>query len=206
MPYGVASAPAIFQQAMDQILPKLPGVVCFIDDILITGRTEAEHLANLEAVLQKLQEYGLRLKLRKCKFFQKSVEYLGQVVSKEGVQPSSKKVEAILKVQPPTDLTELRSFLGMVNHYGKYIQFLADLSAPLNRMLRKDTPWNWSDECQQSFEKIKEALTLTRVLAHYDPKLPVGLACDASAVGVGAVLFHRYEDGTERPIAYASKS
>ena len=94
---------------MDRILPKLPGVVCFIDDILITGHTEAKHLANLEAVLQKLQEYGLRLKLRKCKFFQKSVEYLGQVVSKEE-QPSSKKVEAILKVQPPTDFTELRSF------------------------------------------------------------------------------------------------
>ena len=94
----------------------------------------------------------------------------------------------------------------MVNHYGKFIHFLADLSAPLNNLLRKDTPWQWTEECQQSFEQIKEALTSTKVLAHYDSKLPVGLACDASAVGVGAVLFHRYEDGAERPIAYASKS
>ena len=191
---------------MDQVLPKLAGVVCFIDDILVTGCNEAEHLSNLEAVFQKIQEYGLRLKLRKCKFFQESVEYLGQVVSREGVHPSRKKVEAILKVQPPTDLSELRSFLGMVNHYGKFIQSLADLSAPLNKLLRKDTPWQWTSECQQSFDQIKEALTSTRVLAHYDSKLPVGLAYDASAVGVGAVLFHRYEDGAERPIAYASKS
>ena len=143
---------------------------------------------------------------RKCKFFEDSVEYLGQVVSREGIQPSDKKVEAILKVQPPADLSELRSFLGMVNHYGKFIQFLADRSAPLNRLLRKDTPWKWTNECQKCFEEIKEALTSMKVLAHYDSKLPVGLACDASGVGVGAVLFHRYEDGTERPIAYASKS
>ena len=112
LPYGVASAPAIFQQTMDQILSKLPRVVCFIDDILVTGCTEAEHLSNLEAVLQKLQEYGLRLKQWKCKFFQESVEYLGQVMSKEGIHPSSKKIEAILKVQHPSDLAELRSFLG----------------------------------------------------------------------------------------------
>jgi len=83
---------------------------------------------------------------------------------------SSKKIKGILKVQPSTDVSELKSFLGMVNHYGKFIQFLADLSAPLNHLLRKDTPWKWSSECQQSFDQIKD------------------------------------EDGTERPIAYASKS
>ena len=201
LPYGVA--PAIFQQMMDQLLPKLPRIVCFIDDILITGRDEKEHLSNLEAVLKTLHKYGLRLKLRKCKFFEESVEYLRQVVSKEGIHPSEKKIDAILNVQPPTDVSQLRSFLGMVNHYGKFIQFLADLSAPLNRMLRKDVPWRWLRKCQHSFQKIKEALTSTKVLAHYDSELPIGLAC---AVGVGAVLFHKYEDGTERPVAYASKS
>ena len=206
LPYGVASAPAIFQQTMDHLLPKLPGIVCFIDDILITGRTEKEHLSNLEAVLETLHKHGLRLKLRKCEFFKDSVEYLGQVVSKEGIHPSRKKIEAIVKVQPPKDVSELRSFLGMVNHYGKFIQFLSDLSAPLNRLLRKDTPWRWSRECQRSFQEIKEALISTKVLAHYDSKLQIGLARDASAVGVGAVLFHRYDDGTERPVAYASKS
>ena len=149
---------------------------------------------------------GFRTKRTKCFFLQDSVEYLGRVISKEGIQTSKKKVEAIQKVNPPTNQTELRSFLGMVNHYGKFIRCLADLSSPLNNLLRKDTPWSWSDECQRSFEKVKEALTSTDVLAHYNPDLPLGLACDASAVGIGAVIYHKYQDGTERPIAYASKT
>ena len=83
------------------------------------------------------------------------VKYLGQVVSKKGIHPSQKKIEAILKVDPPEDHTQLWLFLGMVNHYRKFVKFLADLSAPLNRLLRKDTPWEWTSECQKSFEKVK---------------------------------------------------
>lgn len=147
LPYGDASAPAIFQQAMDQILPKLPGIVCHIDNILVTGRTDQEHLANLEAVFKNIQEPGLWLKLSKCHFLQESVEYLGQVVSKDGIQALKRKIQAILQVQPPRDLSELRSFLGMVNHYGKFTKSLADLSAPLNHLLRKDEPWNWTTDC-----------------------------------------------------------
>ena len=94
----------------------------------------------------------------------------------------------------------------MVNRYGKFVKSLTDLSAPLNKLLRKDIPWDWTDECQTSFEKIKKALTSTDVLAHYDPNLPIGLARDASSVGVGAVLYHTNPDSSERPIAYASKS
>ena len=130
------------------------------------------------------------MKQPKCQFFQKSVEYLGQVVSSEGTSLSRRKIQAILNVTPPTDVSELQSFLGMVNHYGKFIKFLADLSAPLNRLLRKDEPWCWTMECQESLIKIKEALTSTKVLAHFSPKLPLELACDASAVGIGAMLFH----------------
>ena len=104
----------------------------------------------------------------------------------------------------------MRSFLGMANHYDKFVKSLTDLSAPLNKLLRKDVPWNWADECRLSFEKIKNALTLTKFLTQYDPNLPLGLACDASSVGVGAVLFHTNQDTnqdvSERPIAYASKS
>ena len=206
LPYGVASAPAIFQQVMDQILQGLPGVVCYIDDIPVTGHTDDEHLRNLEAVFNWLTEHGFRLKLTKCKFFQTSVEYLGQIISSNGLCPSTKKVEAILRVAPPTDVSELRSFLGMVSHYGKFIKFLADLSAALNHLLRKEERWCWTQNCQYSFVRIKEALTSAKVLAHFNPELPLGLACDASAVGIGAVLFNRYPDGMERPVAYASKS
>ena len=206
LPYGVASAPAIFHKVMDQVLQGLPKVACYIDDILVTGCTNEEHIRNLEAAFKRLKNYGFRLKLRKCKFFQVSVKYLGKIISSEGIHPSPKKVEAILEVAPPADVSELRYFLGMVNRYGCFIRCLADLSAPLNRLLKKDEPWSWNTECQESFVKIKEALTTTKVLAHFSPDLSLGLGCDASAVGIGAVLFHRYPDGTERPIAYASKS
>ena len=136
LPYGVAAAPSIFQKIMDQILPKLPGVVCYLDDILVTDKDTQEHFSNLEAVLQKLQEHNLRIKSTKCKFLQNSVEYLGQVVSAQGIDTSQRKAEAVLKMSPPTNQRSLRSFLGIVNHYGKFIPFLADLSAPLNRLLR----------------------------------------------------------------------
>ena len=127
-------------------------------------------------------------------------------MSREGIHTSERKIKAITSVPPPADASKLRSFLGMVNHYGKFVKNLTDLGAPLNKLLRKEEPWSWTNECQTSFLKIKNALTSTDVLAHYDPKLPLGLACDASSVGVGAVLFHKYSDGSERPIAYASKS
>ena len=111
---------------MDQILPKLPDVVCYLNDILITGKDESEHLNNLEAVLEKLQEHNLHIKSSKSKFMQKSVEYLRQVVSAEGTQTSQRKVEAIQGLTPPSNQKSLRSLLGIINHYGKFIPFLAD--------------------------------------------------------------------------------
>lgn len=107
-------------------------------------------------------------------------------------------ITAITNVPPSKDVTKLRSFLGMVNHYGKFVTSLTDLSTPLNKLLRKEELWNWLKECQTSFDKIKQALTSTEILAHYNPNLPLGLACDASSVGVGAVLFL---DGSESPVA-----
>jgi len=207
LPYGVASAPAIFQQIMEQILPKLPKVVCYMDDILITASTEEEHLQNLRAVFENIKLSGLRIKRSKCKFFQDSIEYLGHIVSKEGVVSTSPdKVSTIADVPSLTDVSKLHSFLGMVNHYGKFIKNLTDLCAPLNKLLRKAVTWNWTGQCQQNFTRIKETLISADVLAHFDPSLPLGIACDASSIGIGAVLFHCYPDGSERPIAYASKS
>ena len=130
-------------------------------------------------------------------FFEEYVKYLGHIVSKDGIHASKRKVKAITSVPPPTDISKLRSFLGMVNHYGKFVKRLTDLSAPLNKLLRKDEQWNSIDECQTSFLKIKDTLTSTDVFTHFDPKLPLGLACDASSVGVGAVLFYKYSDDSE---------
>jgi hypothetical protein len=206
LPFGVSSAPAIFQQVMDQVIQGLKGVACYLDDLLITGRTTEEHFSNLNAVLQRIKDYGFRIRKEKCQFFQNSVEYLGHIIDKAGIRPSPKKVEAILKAPAPGDQSQLRSFLGGVNYFGKFIGQLADLSAPLNNLLKQDVQWDWSKEANDAFTKLKEALASMDVLVHYDPKLTLGLACDASSVGLGAVLFHRYPDGTERPIAYASKT
>ena len=111
--------------------------MCFLDDIPITGKDESEHLNNLEAVLQKLSEHSLCIKSSKCKFMQKSLEYLGHVVSAEGIQTSQRKVEAIQSLTLSKNQRSLTSLLGIVNHYGNFIPFLADLSAPLNKLLKK---------------------------------------------------------------------
>ena len=130
------------------------------------------------------------------------------MVTKEGIAASSRKVEAVLKIPPPHSFTQLRSLLGIVNHHRKFVPLLADLTDPLNHLLKKDTPWEWSSECQESFTKLKEALTSTTVLAHYDPKMPIALACDSSSIGIGigAVTYQVDVDGKEKLIAYASKT
>ena len=150
LPFGITSAPAIFQQTMEKILQGLSGVTVYIDDILVTGRNDEEHLVALEAVLQQLSEYGLRLKREKCSFMQASVEYLGYIVDKDGLHATPAKVEAIVHAPRPRDVTELRSFLGLVNYYGKFISHLSTLIQPLNHLLCQNVTWEWSAECQQS--------------------------------------------------------
>ena len=114
LPYGIASAPSLFQNAMDQVLQGMEGVICYIDDILITGKDEAERLERLEAVLARLESNGLRLQLVECKFMETSVEYLGHVISADGTAPTPDNVSGITEVPKPTNVNELRSFLGMV--------------------------------------------------------------------------------------------
>ena len=202
LPYGVASAPAIFQRVMDTILQGLPGVICYIDDILITGSNDKEHLRNLERVFRQLQRHGIRLKKPKCAFLQPSVEYLGHQIDAEGRRATKEKLQAILQAPSPKNVQELRSFLGLLNYYGKFIPNLATLIHPLNALLHHDCPWKWSVECDAAFNQAKEKLISSKILVHYDPKLPIKVAADASAYGVGAVLSHVI-DGNERPIAFA---
>ena len=206
LPFGVASAPAVFQQLMEKVLQGLPGVVCYIDDVLVTGRNDEEYLRNLEEVLKRLDARGFRLKKSKCHFFKPSVEYLGYRVDAEGLHATEEKVEAILSAPTPTDERQLRSFLGLVKYYGRFVSDLATIAHPLNDLLKREHAWNWSDKCEQAFCKLKEKLASTSVLVHYDINLPLKLACDASAYGVGAVISHVMSDGSERPVAYASRT
>jgi hypothetical protein len=191
---------------MDTILQGIDNVACIQDDILITGKDDIDHLQNLEAVLNRLEEYGLSLKLDKCTFMQKSVIYMGCIISAEGIHPTEEKIEAIKKAPRPENVTQLRSFLGMVNYHGKFIPNLSAILHPLNRLLQKGQEFKWTPECENAFHMAKNSLSSANVLVHYDPKLPLILECDASPYGIGAVLSHQFPDGVERPIAYASRS
>ena len=206
LPYGVASAPAQFQKVMDTLLQGLPGVICYIDDILITGATTAEHLHNLEEVLSRLKEHGVRVKSAKCKFLASSVEYLGHRIDAKGLHTTDGKLQAILQAPTPRNVTELRSFLGLVNYYGKFIPNLATTLHPLNQLLHRDQRWRWNKECAAAFQAAKEGVTSSRVLVHYNLNLPIRMAGDASAYGVGAVISHVMPDGSEQPIAFASRT
>ncbi|KAI4872550.1 hypothetical protein NFI96_003106 [Prochilodus magdalenae] len=190
---------------MDQVLQGLPNVHCFLDDILITGQDEAHHLRNLEAVLSRLGKVGLRVQKEKCEFFKDSLEYLGHTIDSVGLHKSDDKIKAIVEAPVPTDTTQLRSFLGLINYYARFVPNMSTLLHPLNALLHKGVKWKWSRECDKAFKKAKEQLSSKSVLTHYNPSLPVILACDASPYGVGAVISHRLLNGEERPIAFASR-
>ena len=206
LPFGIASAPAIFQKLMDSVLQGMSRTVCYIDDILITGDSEDEHLKNLERVLGRLKTHGITVRKSKCVFMANSVEFLGHRIDAEGLHPLESKIEAMVKVPPPKNVTELKSFLGMVNYYAKFLPNLSTTISPLYTLLKKNSRWQWTEECSQAFLAAKGMLTSSKVLAHYNPKLPLILATDASSYGVGAVLTQVSEEGTERPIAYVSRT
>ncbi|KAK3085126.1 hypothetical protein FSP39_024809 [Pinctada imbricata] len=206
MLYGVASAPAIWQRAIEQVLQGLPGVQCILDDMVITGRNDKEHIENLAKVLQRLEDFNLRVNKEKCEFFADRVAYCGHEIDKSGIWKSRDKIDAVIKTQAPGNVTQLRSFLGLINYYNRFLPNLASEMKPLHELLEKGKPWAWKTRQQEAFEKAKKLITSEPVLAHYDPQKEIRLACDASPYGLGAVLSHVFDDKTERPIAFNSKS
>ena len=196
----------MFQKVMDTLLQGIPGVACFIDDIIVTGATEEEHLKSLERVMKVLQDHGVRLKLSKCRFMQDQVEYLGLIIDKHGLHASPEKVRAVLEAPKPRNIKELRAFLGMMNYYRKFIPNLATMLKPLTNLLQKNCRWLWRAAQARAFKEAKQVLTSMPVLTHYNQASPVRLATDASAYGVGAVLSHVGPEGEEKPIAFASRT
>ena len=138
--------------------------------------------------------------------FNAAVEYLGHQIDASGIHTMPDKIDAVVNAPPPQNVSELRSFLGLVNYYGKFVPNLSTLLHPLNHLLKADVKWRWTPACAQAFSRAKAELASARVLTHYDPQLPLNMAADASAYGVGAVLSHTFPDGSERPIAFASRS
>ena len=206
LPFGISCAPGIFQRVMDSLLKGIPGVVVYLDDILVTSPSEEEHLSSLKQVLTRLQEAGLRLNRRKCQFLVPSVTYLGYKIDSEGLHPTDEKLKAVQQAPEPSSVTELKAYLGLLTYYGRFLPHLPSVLSPLYTLLHKDTPWRWTTTEQESFKQSKELLLSSRVLVHFTPDLPLILACDASAYGVGAVLAHKMPDGEERPIGFASRT
>lgn len=194
------------QRAIEQVLQGVPFTSCVLDDMIISGKTDEEHLANLDAVLERLEKFGLRANLNKCDFFQTQVSYCGHMISEEGLKKSPDKVNAVLKAPRPENLQQLRSFLGLVNYNRSFLPNLSTVLGPLNELLQGEKTWKWTKQCEQAFAEVKELMTSEQVLCHYDPHKPVKLACDASQYGLGSVLSHVMDDGTERSIAFASRS
>ena len=193
-------------RTMDTILQGIPNVLCYLDDILITGLSEKEHLQNLEEVPKRLQQHGIRVKANKCAFDQDSVENLGHVIDKRGLHTSDKKVKAVQKAPTPKNFQQLKSFLGLLHYYRKFIPNLSTLIHPMNELLQQGAKWQWSKQYEEAFVKAKNLLSEAPILAHYDPSLPLRLAGDASAYGIGVVISHVFPNGDERPIAYASRT
>ena len=193
---------------MEGILRGIDSVCVYIDNILVTGASEQEHLQTLDEVLTRLGEAGLKLKRSKCFFLQMSVKYLGHNITLlgEGASVRARTFSCVGLRPSAVMFSQLQSFLGLVNYYGKFLPNLSRTLPPLHRLLQKKATWTWEPEQQKAFQEAKSQLTSPNLLVHFDPDRELTLACDASPYGVGAVLSHCMDDGSEKPIAFASQS
>ena len=165
-----------------------------------------EHLKTLEAVLQRLMDYNLRVNEAKCKFFQEEITYCGHKIDANELHKTQDKIEAVINAPKPENVTQLRAFLGLVNYYSHFLPNLASVLHPLYQLLKQNVKFIWTETAQKAFQKVKEMVTSDIVLTPYDPDLPVKLACDSSSYGLGAVISHVMGNGEERPIAFASRT
>ena len=173
-------------------------------NILIVTDTQEEHLDILDLVLTRLEEHGLQDREVKCVFGFQNVTYIGHYLDADGIHCTKDKLEAIMNMRAPENVTELQSFLGLITYYQKFIPNLSSMFQPLHQLLQKDVTWEWTAGCEQAMQQAKDVLMKEPVLIPFDPKRQLVLACDASPYGLGAVLPHVMDDGSERPIANAS--
>ena len=211
MSFRQTNAPATFQHLMQSCLGNIHLQYCiiYLDDIIVFSKTLEEHLARLQAILEKHKKAELKLKPSKCEFFKQELTYLGHVVSKNGIETDSKMVKAVGKWPVPTNVAEVLSFLGFTDHYHKFIKKYAHVAKPLYKLnsgenaARKQNSLKWDSECQEAFEKLKELSTTTPILAYANFGKPFRLHTDVSVLGLGVVLY-QVQDGVEKAISYAS--
>ena len=206
MPFGLATAPSWFQRIMDNVLDGLIGKIClvYLDDIVVFSQNEEDHLKHLQLVFDRLRSAGLRLKPTKCHIGLKQIKLLGHMVSADGISSDPEKVDAIRHLPTPTNIKQVRCFLGMTGYYRDLIPHYADLAEPLVSLTRKHVRFQWNSEQEAAFKALKRALISRRIMAAPRLDRPFKLYTDASDVAVGAILVQDDNQGVERVIQYVS--
>ena len=210
MPFGLMNAPAVFQRLMHQVISTLnpmkgPSFVSvYIDDLLVYSRTLEDHLRHLGMVMDRLREVNLKLQPAKCYFCRQTVEFLGHVLTPQGLLPNPKRVMAVQDFPAPCNVTELRQFLGLASYYRRFVAQFAKIASPLHRLTGKDVRWEWTEDCQTAFSELKQRLLNSPVLVYPDFDLDFILETDASKDGLGAILSQKKADDKLHPVAYAS--
>jgi hypothetical protein len=202
MSFGLTNAPAYFMYLMNKVFMEYLDkfVVVFIDDILIVYKTEEEHEKHLRMVLEKLRSNQLYAKFNMCEFFLTKVIFLRHVISAGGISVEPSKVKDVLNWMPPTNALEIWSFLGLAGYYHQFMKDFSKIAKPMIRLLEKNKDFDWTEECQVSFEELKKRLTSAPVLILPDITKKFDIYCDASRQGLGCVLM---QDG--QVVSYASR-
>ena len=207
MPFGLKNAPSCFQRMMNNVLSDLLGKECFvyIDDIVVYGSSLEEHNERLKNVFQKLKEANLKIQIDKSEFLKEEVQYLGYLITNKGLLPNIEKVKAINNLQRPKNPKEIKSFIGMIGYYRKFIKNFSIIASPLYKLLKKNAAFIWKEEHSQSFDELKRLLTEFTLLQYPKFEKQFTITTDASNLGLGAVLSQECS-GKDLPIHFISRT
>ena len=207
----MAQAPAYFQRLVNEVLLGLTFAFGYLDDILVFSPDMESHLKYLRTLFKRLRSADLKLKEIKCNFLKKHIQYLGHIISGEGITPLPEKLDSIQKMLPRQTPKEVKQFLGLIGYYRKFVHRFSDLARPLNALTRKNTEFEWTQVCQESFELLKASLMMEPILTYPDPNLPYVLFTDASKYAWACILTQEKTHMTEgkeikilHPITYMS--
>lgn len=206
LPFGLKNAGRTFSRLMNYVLDGNIGKDCFVylDDIVIYSKTVEEHNLKLSRIMNKLRQFNLKLHPEKCKFLKTQVVYLGHLITKEGIQPDPGKINCVENFPVPKNTKDIKSFLGLVGYYRKFIEGFAEIAKPLTKLLRKKSYFNWTEDCEQSFKKLKEILINPPLLQYPNFEETFNITTDASSFALGAIL-SQGKIPNDKPVAYAGR-